>query len=165
MPIRRDIQNSNPYLDEEGEEMTREEIFAMDINELSLAVAEKVFQAKIIGKEDDPNAKLLIGWYGVKAWQPMRSSWTSAHWSPSEEIAWMDCPRFSEDISAAWKVVDIVQEKYTLDFSLNRHIHQFEMMWISRFYDFDIDPIRVVSDTAPKSICKAALLAVLEATP
>lgn len=146
-------------------ELTREEILEMDVDELNLAVAEKIFQAKVIGKENDPNAKLLIGWFGYKAWQPMRSTWTSAVWSPSEEIAWLDCPKFAEEIEEAWKVVDIVQEKYLLDFSLNRHVQQFEMQWISRFYDFDIDPIRVVRSTAPESICRAALLAVLEATP
>lgn len=142
--------------------MTREEILAMDTDELSIAVAETIFKAKVIGKENDPNAKLLIGWYGEKAWKPMRGSWTSADWSPSEEIAWLDCPRFAEDISAAWEVADsfndIVVRKYETMGG--------DFRYVCSIVNGGVNTVDA-EDTAPLAICRAALLSVLrlEATP
>jgi hypothetical protein len=98
--------------------MTKEQILAMEPAELNIAVAEEIFNAKVISKEGDPEAKLLIGWYGKDAWKPMRHSWRTAVWHRSEESAWLDCPKFGEDISAAWEVVEKVQGFSNIDIEL-----------------------------------------------
>ncbi|OME58207.1 hypothetical protein BSK59_08465 [Paenibacillus odorifer] len=90
--------------------LTREEILAMDPIELGPVVAEHVFKAKVIVKENFPELSLLIGWFGYEAWKPMKGTWHNAEWRNSEEKAWLDCPRFGEDISAAWEVEECIKE-------------------------------------------------------
>ncbi|MEK5416333.1 BC1872 family protein [Paenibacillus sp. FSL L8-0708] len=89
--------------------LTREEILAMDPIELGPVVAEHVFKAKVIGKENFPELSLLIGWFGYEAWKPMKGTWHNAEWRNSEEKAWLDCPRFGEDISEAWEVEERIK--------------------------------------------------------
>lgn len=123
--------------------MTKEEIMEMEPgNVLNTLIAEKVMNWYVSEGE----------YSGKKYWNDENdySPYAVADFKPST------------DISAAWEVVEKVQKQLSLDFSLRRHIHQFEMKWISHFYDIDIDPIRVVSTTAAECICKSALIAVIE---
>ncbi|WP_340011773.1 hypothetical protein MHI32_01535 [Paenibacillus sp. FSL H7-0690] len=134
--------------------LTREEILALDPIELGPAVAEHIFQAKVIGKENFPELRLLIGWFGKEAWKPMKGTWHNAEWRNSEEKAWLDCPRFGEDISAAWEVLNKVIE---MGMEINVGFY--------KKWDCDLDyrgtQWNEQADTAPEAICKTALLAVL----
>jgi hypothetical protein len=92
--------------------LTREQINAMEPTELSLAVAEHIFQAKTIGSENIPNVRLLVGHFGFEAWKPMKGNWNNALWRRTDEEAWLDCPRYAEDISSAFEVVEKLQEHH-----------------------------------------------------
>ena len=138
--------------------LTREEILAMDSIELGPVVAEHVFKAKVIGKENFPELSLLIGWFGYEAWKPMKGTWHNAEWRNSEEKAWLDCPRFGEDIYAAWEVV----EKLRIQVTPQSVSAPEEMSYMASYDDLPKVGVKdVFSKTAPEAICKCALLAVL----
>lgn len=138
-------------------ELTREQILEMTTEELSLAIAERVFKARIIGNSDDPEARLLVGEFGgVNAVRPLSGErWQTASWRNSDEKAWLDCPKYTEDIAAAWEVLLKLK-------SMGAEVNVgFYEKW-----DCSIDyPVgcnyREVAETAQEAICKAALLAVL----
>lgn len=134
--------------------LTREEILAMEPVELGPAVAEHIFQAKVIGKENFPELSLLIGWFGKEAWKPMKGTWHNAEWRTSEERAWLDCPRFGEDISAAWEVLNKLIE---MGMEINVGFYK---KWDCAL-DYRGTQWNEQADTAPEAICKTALLAVL----
>ncbi|OMD08383.1 BC1872 family protein [Paenibacillus odorifer] len=134
--------------------LTREEILAMDPIELGPVVAEHVFKAKVIGKENFPELRLLIGWFGKEAWKPMKGTWHNAEWRNSEERAWLDCPRFGEDIYAAWEVEERIKEM-AIDAPLYIGYYMIELQLIVGNKGFDM------VHATPEQRCKAALLAVL----
>ncbi|MEK4880151.1 hypothetical protein D3C76_1409530 [compost metagenome] len=136
--------------------LTREEILAMEPIELGPVVAEHVFKAKVIGKENFPELSLLIGWFGKEAWKPMKGTWRNAEWRNSEEKAWLDCPRFGEDISAAWEVLEKFKQ-YTVMKAAGWGKEYDCRIWVG----ITGDQWSVQAKTAPEAICKAALLAVL----
>ncbi|OMD19198.1 hypothetical protein BJP48_11865 [Paenibacillus odorifer] len=134
--------------------LTREEILAMDPIELGPVVAEHVFKAKVIGKENFPELRLLIGWFGKEAWKPMKGTWHNSEWKNSEERAWLDCPRFGEDIYAAWEVEERIKEM-AIDAPLYIGYYMTELQLIVGNKGFDM------VHATPEQRCKAALLAVL----
>lgn len=141
--------------------LAREQVMVMESLELGLVVAETIFKAKVIGKEGCSESKLLIGFFGYKAWQPLSGErWQSASWRNSEERAWLDCPRYGDEIVATWEVFNYFK-------NLDARI---EVSW---------DPIKkqarclidangvagitntdVTSDTVELAICRAAVLSV-----
>lgn len=136
--------------------MNREEILAMDSTELRIEVAEKIFHAKVIGKDgSNPPEFLLVGDKGA-GWMPLSGKrWQSAEWYFSEEAAWNDCPEYGESISAAWEVMDkfddITVNRYKNidgEYRVSCHIKK------SLFKQFDSN-----EETAPLAICRCALLA------
>lgn len=139
--------------------MNREEIMKMELTELSLAVADKIFQAKICDSEKYPGAKLLIGCFGEKAWKPLKGEWRTAEWKQSEESAWLDCPKYAEDISAAWEVVERFQESHL--YTDIRTCADFYEVWITDHAN-DKKTETFASPKLPEAICKAALLAMEE---
>lgn len=132
--------------------LTREKIVAMEPVELGPAVAEHIFKAKVIGKENFPELRLLIGWFGKEAWKPMKGNWRNAEWRNSDERAWLDCPQFGEDIGAAWKIIECLKDK--MDISVYTDGNG---KYASECGKWTVDDC----ETAPEAICKAALLAVL----
>ncbi|WP_340398095.1 hypothetical protein NST50_15415 [Paenibacillus sp. FSL E2-0202] len=139
--------------------LTREEILAMDPIELGPVVAEHVFKAKVIGKENFPELSLLIGWFGYEAWKPMKGTWHNAEWRNSEEKAWLDCPRFGEDIAAAYEMEKALDENIREEYAIQLHnvmgfmLH--EPTTLMNIYHF--------AHATPEQRCKAALLAATKA--
>lgn len=145
--------------------MKREDVLAMDIDELNLAIAGSIFKAKVIGNDDDPMERLLIGWYGEEGWNPLSGErWQNAKWRLSDEEAWLDCPRYAEDMSAAWKVVELIANKpnwmlYRIRQTDENDQTQFECTFLEIHRGVSRS---ARSTSAPVACCKAALLAELE---
>ncbi|MNN89976.1 hypothetical protein D3C81_2078610 [compost metagenome] len=77
----------------------------------------------------------------------------------TEEEAWNDNHKFSNDISAAWEVVEKMKQNNWF-FILSDNL--FPDKWeASFFWDPNQEMIDLISNSAPEAICKAALLAVL----
>jgi len=133
--------------------MNREDILAIDVDELSLLVAENIFKAKVIDNEKYPEERLLIGWFEVEAWKPLNGQrWQNATWRNSEEKAWLDCPRYAEDISAAWEVEEQIKQIGGL--MIGYYMTELTLIVGNKGFD--------MVHATPEQRCKAALLAVLD---
>jgi hypothetical protein len=150
----------------------REEILAMDTTELRIAVAEKVFHAKVIGKDGaNPPQFLLVGDKG-NGWSPLSGRrWQDAHWHYSEESAWNDCPEYGESISAAWEVIEKLKSNYehvTVNNATEKSIGvlngEAEIGWWHCNFRSEESNF-AYAKTAQEAICKAALLAVMREAP
>lgn len=137
--------------------LTREGIKALEPAELGPVVAEHIFQAKVIGKENFPELRMLIGWFGAEAWKPMKGTWHNAEWRNSEERAWMDCPRFGEDIAAAYEMEKVLNEDLRDEYAIQLH----NVMGIMLHESTTLMNIYQFAHATPEQRCKAALLAVL----
>jgi len=79
----------------------------------------------------------------------------------NEEYLWRDweVPYFSDDIAAAWQVVEKMREKYVINIEIDC-----ENTWVELWRDSTDEPYKQVADeygdTAPLAICLAALRAV-----
>ena len=73
-------------------------------------------------------------------------------------------PLYSTDISAAWEVVEKVQERYNFFLAYNHKTKDFQVFIDVPNEDEDATIIHYEYDapTAPEAICKAALLAVMD---
>lgn len=138
-------------------ELTREKVMAMEVDELSLAVAENVFNAKICGRNDDPEAKLLIGEIESGVWKPLKGRWQTANWRNSDEKAWLDCPRYAEDISAAWEVVDKLKREWSISILNWGGDDPYEVI-----FGYQEGDCRSASQSLPEAICRAALLTTIK---
>lgn len=120
----------------------------------------KEFKNKWIPKWNFPELSLLIGWFGKEAWKPMKGTWHNAEWRTSEERAWLDCPRFGEDISAALKVIEKMREnKVYLDIRV--WPDEYQVLPHQDENNKLIDRWIVKRPSLPEAIGKAALLAAL----
>ena len=74
----------------------------------------------------------------------------------------LDCPHYSTDIAAAWEVVEKLRRANDGEylFTIND-----AGMWYAKFLDEHGEPVSRSGfcDTAPLAICRAGLLAVMEA--
>ena len=150
-------------MDEEGEEMTREEILAMDPGyEMDVLIATKIMGIKFPAVEE----------MKTEAYEQWKIQAHCRHFLMGFE-AWIENGEFkyryktklySTMISAAWEVV----EKFPLvDLSRIEFIEG-EVTYEAKFWnDFaeGTEPYELSAKTAPLAICRCALLAVLEATP
>ncbi|SDJ62085.1 BC1872 family protein [Paenibacillus naphthalenovorans] len=116
--------------------LSREEILAMPSGrELDALVAEKVmgWNVKFMGD-------ILWGWM----------------YSETERNRWYNVPKFSADISAAWKAVEKMKRNDWV-FVINSISEE----WTALFYLDRIHEHEVTCNSAPEAICKAALLAIM----
>lgn len=130
---------------------TRDKILAMEPAELSLAVAEVIFKAKVWRNDRDPDARLLVGEIRGSL-NPLVGKWRNAQWTNSDERAWLDCPKYAEDMSAAWDVMEHLNPLYNLE--LGNTTGGWNL--------FIFGSENIDAETAPVAICKAALLAVMD---
>lgn len=144
------------------DELTREKVLMMEPLELGLVVAEHIFKAKVIGKEGCSESKLLVGHFGYQAWQPLSGErWQSASWRNTNEKAWLDCPRYGEEISAAWEVFKLFKDRgVRIEVSWNPIKKQARCL-IDANGIVGIKNTDITSDTEELAICRAAVLAVL----
>lgn len=138
--------------------LTREQVLAMEPLELRIEVAQHIFQAKVIRKEECPDSRLLIGYFGYKAWQPLSGKrWQDASWRNSDEKAWLDCPRYGEDISATWTMQSVldqdpkIREQYAIELQNVLELNAIEAIPT-------LDNIYQIAHATPAQRCKAALL-------
>ena len=119
--------------------LTREEILAMDNwRKLDGLVADKVMGFDMVEDTLPQLPKYYLPEY--------------------ERTIQRDVPLYSSDISAAWEVVDKMNERD--EHSLALEFYPNEKEWGADFDEFAVSS-QAVSKTAPEAICKAALLAVL----
>lgn len=135
-------------------EMTRDEILAMKPGkELNKMVGEKVMEYLIYHYDKDvpdncyymlmdEHFDLVAGYEGIHIGE-----------RKTEELAWDDCPKFSEDISAAWEVVEKMKEKYAVA------VVSFKSAVLCKIQAPESDSFDADCKTEPEAICKAALLA------
>jgi hypothetical protein len=124
--------------------MTRDEILNMPAGrEMDALIAEKV-----------------MGWVWAHSPEPYISGWykkgSGGDFTQSFEP--------STDISAAWEVVDKMDEKFSFILECNNPPSTIEYKWFCELYA-KCEPYidyEVYSSTAPLAICRAALLAKLE---
>jgi hypothetical protein len=143
--------------------MSRDEVLSMDVQEIKIAVAEHIFKAQVITKQNEPDSFLLVGY--MPEVKPLDGTkWQFAKWRTSEERAWEDCPNFGEDVSAAWKVLGTRQHDYYIKRSDNG-MFEVVMDYVipaeegkREFRGFK----KVIAQSAPEAISKCALLAVLD---
>lgn len=140
---------------------TREQVLEMEPLELGIEVAQHIFRANVIRKEDCPDSRLLIGHFGYKAWQPLSGErWENASWRNSDENAWLDCPRYGEDISATWKMQSVldqdpkIREQYAIELQNVLELNVIETTPT-------LDNIYQIVHATPAQRCKAALLTFL----
>jgi hypothetical protein len=143
--------------------MTREEILAMQPGrELDARVAENVMGYKFVQegstlwKEDAPFPFLMYNEeFGYCLYEKYEDGWPFTTFNPST------------DISAAWEVVEKIGNNaewmlYRLGHTDEEGILKYNCTFLQVFSGFSPSAKGI---TAPEAICKAALLAVLEATP
>jgi len=119
--------------------MTRDEIMAMEAGrEMDALVAEKV-----------------MGW----ELRTFKSNGVDFWHIPGTVRCELDAPKFSTDIGAAWEVVEkMIGEMWNLSLE-----YQSAVYWCE-FGKTCVPGDGEIADTAPLAICRAALLAVMEAT-
>jgi len=100
--------------------------------EMDALVAKSIMGGGIVGRSNHPEEE---------------------YWSFDTKYA-VELPEFSTDISAAWKVV----EKMNNGLWLENH----GVIWMAKFPFKDNGYWMVSGNTAPLAICRAALLAVME---
>lgn len=136
---------------------TREQILAMEPEELSLTVAEHVFNARIVENHDYGSAYILVGDVGRNSTQPLKGKdWSSAKWRNSEEKAWLDCPKYAENMSDAWEIEEKIKWMAAMGKGLMIGHYMVELTEIVGNYGFEL------VHATPAQRSKAALLAVLD---
>jgi hypothetical protein len=127
--------------------MNREQILAMKPGpELNALVAEKVMGWK-------------TNWLKTDWWEEINPN-THHHKGLVKDF------NPSEDMSAAWEVVEKMKQKYFCEIAMSE-TEDGNWHWMARFIlvltePYTVKTFRVVSPTAPEAICKAALWAVTE---
>lgn len=122
--------------------------------ELDALVAEKVMGLPVRWRED-PYREIGMPVKGREPWLKGRANGVEYDWAP--------VPRYSADMSAAWKIVDAMNAR---GHALNRlaQIPYWACWFGGPYKDSDTDPPIVFGSgsTAPVAICAAALAAVGE---
>ncbi|WP_339246845.1 hypothetical protein NST58_06545 [Paenibacillus sp. FSL R10-2796] len=120
--------------------LTREEILAMEPGrKLDALIEEHIFNVDLSGFQ----------------WARVGNSMFK---NTDGSVTWIDISRYSEDISAAWIVVEKMRN---LGFNLNLYVHQsgYSIVYPSTASGLAFE--EVMCKTTPDAICKVALLAVL----
>jgi hypothetical protein len=132
---------------------------SMTNREIDIAVAENVFNARVITKDSklsDMVLHLLVDGYGFNPMDKSRTLLT-AFWRHTSEQAWEACPRFTENISAAFEVVQKMHEnEHPVVIDNNDYRGWYDV----GFYIDDVTLVTAQAETAPKAICIAALKSV-----
>jgi len=134
--------------------MTRDEIQAMEASpELDKLVGEKIFGYSIYHYDKDVPERCYYMLTDDKG-DPVTpyEGWHTGE-RKTEEEAWGDCPNYSEDIGAAWEVVEKLKEKYAVA------VVSYKSSVLCKIQAPDSDSFDADSKTAPEAICKAALIA------
>lgn len=146
--------------DRETKEMIKRGIMAMVPGEiLDFLVAEKIMEYKWIDYKwwDGTTKKLL--WKGNEI--PTGDDFGRLYDDKDLLYPW-DMPNYSNDIAAAWEVVDEVLANGSFYLWWDDTLCDWNVNWDNKKRLIDDCRLHVRADTAPEAICKATLLAVME---